>query len=183
MKKRGAKEIFAEVLLELSKHMGVDKITVRRIVEESGLSQQTFYNHFADKYDLILWIHRSEGDRLIEKLGKDGYGYRELVRDNLTYYIAHKDFMRNVMENTYGNESYALQSAENAYRVWKDYICKRHGIPRLPQEVDFDLRLFCHANVRMTAEWAFTMPEIPAETFADYIFNAIPPKLCPYLSD
>ena len=57
LKKRTSKQIFAETLLELSKRMPVDKITVKQIVDESGLSLQTFYNHFLDKADLILWIH------------------------------------------------------------------------------------------------------------------------------
>ena len=49
MKKRTSKEIFSEALLELSRTTPVDKITVKQIVEASGLSLQTFYNHFKDK--------------------------------------------------------------------------------------------------------------------------------------
>lgn len=68
MKKRTSEEIFAETLLELSREMPLDKITVKRIVEESGLSLQTFYNHFKDKYELVLWIHKSEGDRTMAQV-------------------------------------------------------------------------------------------------------------------
>lgn len=85
MKKRASKEIFAETLLELSKHTSVDKITVKQIVEESGLSLQTFYNHFTDKADLILWIHKSEFDRLLAKLGKNGYTCRDLTMENIQF--------------------------------------------------------------------------------------------------
>ena len=38
IKKRSSKEIFAETLLALSETMPMDKITVRQIAEESGLS-------------------------------------------------------------------------------------------------------------------------------------------------
>ena len=54
MKKRTSKQIFAETFLELSRELTIDKITVKKIVEESGLSLKTFYNHFPDKYSLML---------------------------------------------------------------------------------------------------------------------------------
>ena len=53
--------------------MPMDKITVKQIVDESGLSLQTFYNHFMDKADLILWVHKSAFDEIMGKIGKDGY--------------------------------------------------------------------------------------------------------------
>ena len=42
MKKRTSKQIFAETFLDLSRELPVDKITVKKIVEESGLSLKTF---------------------------------------------------------------------------------------------------------------------------------------------
>ncbi len=60
MKKRATKDIFVEALLKLAKRKSIDKISVKEIVEESGLSLQTFYNHFLDKADLILWVHKSK---------------------------------------------------------------------------------------------------------------------------
>ena len=33
----------------------VDDITIRQIVEYCGLTRQTFYRNFIDKYDLINW--------------------------------------------------------------------------------------------------------------------------------
>lgn len=183
MKKRSSKEYLAEALLELSRHTSVDKITVKQIVETSGLSLQTFYNHFKDKYELILWIHKSEGDRLIAQLGRDGYSFDDLSRDNLRFYMDHKEFMYNALTNTFGTVSYAELSADNAYRVWKEYILRHRGIDALPEEVDFDLKLYCYASVRMTAEWAFQMDGISMEDFLSYMRRAIPEKLQPFLLD
>ena len=33
----------------------VDSLTVSRLVREAGVARQTFYRHFADKYDLVNW--------------------------------------------------------------------------------------------------------------------------------
>ena len=63
MKKKSANEIFGGTLLELARSTPIEKITVKQIVEGSGLSLQTFYNHFHDKNDLVRWIHRSGNGR------------------------------------------------------------------------------------------------------------------------
>lgn len=181
MKKRSSKQIFAETLLEISRHKTVDKITVQQIVEESGLSLQTFYNHFRDKADLILWIHKSKFDELLEKLGKDGYTFRDLTIDNIRFYVEHKDFMWNALNNTHGQDSYLLQSADNFYKVIRDYILRHHKLKALPEELDFYLKVYCFAGPYMYAEWVFNMKKTAPEIFAKYVEEAMPEPLKKYL--
>lgn len=45
----------ANSIKECMKTTPVDRITVKDIVEGSGLTRQTFYRNFKDKYDLINW--------------------------------------------------------------------------------------------------------------------------------
>ena len=42
MKRQKAKEVFGDALMALAKTAPVDRITVKQIVEKSGLSLQTF---------------------------------------------------------------------------------------------------------------------------------------------
>lgn len=181
MKKRTSKQIFAETLLEIAKHKSIDKISVQQIVDESGLSLQTFYNHFSDKSDLILWVHKSEFDRLLEKLGKNGYTYRDLTLENIQFYIKHKDYMRNALNNTHGQDSYWRTSAENAYGVLSDFIIKHHGLSNIPEDIDFYLKIYCFAAPYIYSEWAFNMNNTPPEVFAEYVEGAMPEPLKKYL--
>lgn len=71
MKKRSVEEIFVATLLDLSVRMDLDKITVRKIVEESGLSQQTFYNYYKNKEDLVFSVHKVYGQSLIDRLNEN----------------------------------------------------------------------------------------------------------------
>lgn len=50
-----AKYKLAASIKECMKTTPVDRITVKDIVEGSGLTRQTFYRNFKDKYDLINW--------------------------------------------------------------------------------------------------------------------------------
>ena len=59
MKRKTTKEILAESFLELAQKKRIDKITITDITDNCGMSQPTFYNHFKDKYDLIVWIYTS----------------------------------------------------------------------------------------------------------------------------
>ena len=45
----------AEAMKECMKKAPVEKITVKEITEECGVTRQTFYRNFQDKYDLVNW--------------------------------------------------------------------------------------------------------------------------------
>ena len=44
----------ARAMKECMKSTSVENITVKQITEECGLTRQTFYRNFLDKYDLIF---------------------------------------------------------------------------------------------------------------------------------
>ena len=45
----------ARSMKECMKTMSVDNITVKQITENCGVTRQTFYRNFMDKFDLINW--------------------------------------------------------------------------------------------------------------------------------
>ena len=60
----------ADAMKRCMKTAPVEKITVKEIVEACGVTRQTFYRNFQDKYDLVEWIFSedivSEVDRLLQ---------------------------------------------------------------------------------------------------------------------
>ena len=181
MKKRNTKEIFAETLLELAEHKTIDKITVKQITEGSGLSLQTFYNHFLDKADLVLWIHMSKAEQFLQKLGKNGYTFGDYLLDNVRFYAEHKAFLRNAFVNTHGQDSYAARSAERGCDMLLGYL-RSKGIPET-EEIRFYLRMYAYAAVHMVAEWTFQRKEMPPEVFAKYLEGGMPETLKKILHD
>ena len=51
------KRILGTALLELTQKKPLESLTVSQILKETGVSRQTFYNHFKDKNDLICYIY------------------------------------------------------------------------------------------------------------------------------
>ena len=54
------KNIIASALLELCETKSLEALTVKQILEKSGVSRQTFYNHFIDKNDLIQYVYKEK---------------------------------------------------------------------------------------------------------------------------
>ena len=64
----------AESMKECMKSTPVEEITVRQICEICGVTRQTFYRNFLDKYDLINWYF----DKLLTQTSHIENGKRSL---------------------------------------------------------------------------------------------------------
>lgn len=71
IEKPSAKRILADSMLELSRTVTINKITVDMIVKNCGYSRKTFYNHFLDKYDLAYWIFETGSNQIIAQYSEN----------------------------------------------------------------------------------------------------------------
>lgn len=181
MKKRTSKQIFAETFLELCKDISVDKITVKKIVEESGLSLKTFYNHFPDKYALMLYIEQIENDRLYAKLSDGELTFQEYLTAGIRYYQQINHFLLNAFENTYGADSYITMHTQQACGFIHAFILKKNNITDTPADILFAERLYTHGLISSFLEYTFCKINISEKEFVRYCEECIPEKLKPYL--
>lgn len=64
--KKSAKQLIEESMTELTAQMPIERITVRAIVENCGVSRQAFYNCFSDKFALADAIYEEQVTRVID---------------------------------------------------------------------------------------------------------------------
>lgn len=57
----------AQAVSELLKTRTLDKITIKDITDECGLTRNTFYYHFHDIYDLLRWLFEQKTKEIIKK--------------------------------------------------------------------------------------------------------------------
>ncbi len=55
-KKENTKALIVDSFKKLMTQHSFDKITIKMITDEAKLIRPSFYNHFADKYELLEWI-------------------------------------------------------------------------------------------------------------------------------
>ena len=65
------KQILEESLKKLMLKKPLDKITIRDLTEDCGISRMTFYYHFKDIYDLIEWACLADATKALA--GKKTY--------------------------------------------------------------------------------------------------------------
>lgn len=80
----------AEAMKECMKKAPVERITVKEITEECGVTRQTFYRNFQDKYDLINWYFDKILIESFEHMGEGQTVYESLV--NKFQYIQKETF-------------------------------------------------------------------------------------------
>ncbi len=182
MKKRTSKAVFASALLALARQEPIARITVKQIVETSGLSLQTFYNHFRDKEDLILWIHRSEGERMLARLNGRNYHFHDLIMDNIRFCRENSNFLQSTMGSDFFNR-YGTVTAESAFFFLRAYILRRIGLEEMPEDLAFYLRMYVFSCLHILTDPTLACREIPDARLAQYLEDGMPEKLRSCLLD
>ena len=81
----------AASMKECMKSAPVDKITVKEIVEGCGVTRQTFYRNFLDKYDLINWYFDKLVLQSFEQIGM-GHTVGESLTQKFEFIVNEKVF-------------------------------------------------------------------------------------------
>ena len=81
----------AESMKECMKTTPVEEITVRQICEICGVTRQTFYRNFLDKYDLINWYFDKLLAKSFEHMGR-GTTVFDSLEKKFTYIQEEKNF-------------------------------------------------------------------------------------------
>ena len=139
----------AESMKECMKTTPVEEITVRQICEICGVTRQTFYRNFLDKYDLINWYF----DKLLTK------SFEHMGRGTTVFDSLEKKF-------TYIQKEKAFFAA--AFRYDKQNSLREH---------DFLLEMDCQGSLTMTVKWVLTGMDLTPSEFAALLVRAMPEDL------
>ena len=170
----------AEAMKECMKTSKVDAITVKQLAEKSGLTRQTFYRNFLDKFDLINWYFGKILDQSFEHMGRGTSVYDTLVR-KFTYIEQEKQFFAAAFRYDEQN-SLREHDFELILQFYKDLIARRTSRP-LGEELQFLLEMYCQGSVYMTVKWILTGMKDTPEAMAVKLVEAMPPKLAKVMEE
>lgn len=152
----------------------VDRITVKDIVEGCGVTRQTFYRNFKDKYDLINWYF----DKLVQQsLGQieTGRTVRESLARKFDFILEEKAFFSGAFRSDDHN-SLKEHDFELILRFYNSLIARKTSKP-LDEELQFQLEMYCRGSVYMTVKWVLGGMKDTPQKMADKLVDAMPPKL------
>ncbi len=162
------KEMFVQALLKRVENQSLSSITIQSLLDDTGASRQTFYNHFQDKNDLICYIYNNK-----------------IIPSYSDPTVIDFDFSRSLLESFYNMKNYHI-FLEQALRMedmgcLKDYIlnhCSQfdlewhqacYGEKKMPEELVFATKYHAIASSSMTISWVLSGMPVSCEEITDMI--------------
>ena len=174
------KDILASSIMELAKTKSVDKIRIREITQNCGLTPTTFYRHFQDKYQLLAWIFYQK----LETLFSETSGivtWNQLLITACTSLQDNRAFYMKVFKNTAGQTSFRNKITDYAVMLLVNGLKKHAGGKVLPEEIQFYLKFYMRATSEAIIDWFLEGERMSLEEFAALLDAAMPEPLKPYL--
>lgn len=175
------KEWIAESFMELSQKKSIDKITIKDIVTNCGLTKATFYYHFQDKYDLIAWIYTRPIKNIFGRMNNTDFSFHEAIIFNLNYFAENRKYLINALNNTTGQNSFLNYVFKINFTLLHDFIKSLNKSEALPKRILALIKLYVFGTVQFECEWLINDMPISIEEFADLLEAGVPEELKIYL--
>lgn len=151
----------ARAMEECMRSQPVEAVTVTNVAETCGVTRQTFYRNFLDKYDLINWYFGKLLERSFEHMGS-GRTIAEGLERKFEYIRKERVFFTAAFRAD-GTNSLKEHDFEAIMAFYLGVIEKKTGAAP-PADTRFALELYCRGSVAMTVKWVLGgMKEEPAE--------------------
>lgn len=175
------KKMITDEFLAMCERRDLDKITIKDIQEKTGLSRQTFYNHFKDKDDLVQYCydtvlmpgwHADEEkglDNLDDKYIKDMFRWR---RDYLESLKNHARFMKMACSQSGPNNlwMHMINSMRECDLEWHRMLFNKPLTHEMIEATDYH----AVASTYMVIDWIMSdMPISPEELTNKIIKNKV----------
>ncbi len=162
------KKILADELLELINKQNLQTITIKQLLDATGISRQTFYNHFIDKNDLIQYIYNT---RIVPgfDISKPEISFYDSLLETLENMKTYHVFMKQacMMEGQNCLKDYIFEHCEQF-----DLQYHRHLYGKdLPEPLIFATIYHAHASSSMTLSWILSDMPVSTKEIAKLIVN------------
>ena len=161
--------IVIDALLSLveDEEIPLERVTVKRVLDRSGVSRQTFYNHFLDKNDLICQVYERRMVRAFNEAAT-GFAYRDELVQSLGLMRQHGEFLRQACKMG-GQNNLCDHMLERARRFDLDWHQRLWGDEPMPEELRLATIYHVTASVQMTIAWILSGFSAQEEELADLI--------------
>lgn len=174
--RKPTKNLLAESMKTLAKIKSVEKITIQDIVQNCGLTKTTFYNHFRDKYDLIVWIYAEPIKDIVKKIDDKNFTLRDGITDILKYFVENKKFLLNVIKNTSGQNYFLNYVSQIHFTAFYNHLKSKSDKP-LPPRIENLSKLYTFGTVQLICCWLIKEMPIPIDELAEILEAGLPEEL------
>lgn len=171
---------FADALKTIMRNQSLERITVKEIVLQAGLTRQTFYRNFLDKYDLVNWYFEELVKKSFKQMGIK-LTLREGLQEKFGFIKAERDFFSQAFLYEKSN-SLIDYDYKCIYEFYSGIIKGKLG-KELDKDTDFLLKMYCKGSIDMTVEWVRNGMEDDIGETVDLLIEAMPYRLSELLTE
>ena len=180
IKRKKTNEILAESFRELAKTKSVDKITIQDIADNCEYSTATFYRHFRDKYDLIIWDYMGKISDIINSMEEKSW--KNTVSQSIEYFNTDRSYLRNLLKHTAGQDSFVRHMALANTTILSREVIKMTGRAELDKEVSLYIQLYCHGAAQILCDWIQGNIQVSMEELTNMPEKSLPLPVSNYIS-
>ena len=158
-----------DALLGLVEQDGVplERVTVKQLLERSGVSRQTFYNHFLDKNDLICQVYEQ---RMVHAFtgAPTGFAYRAELERSLVHMREHGTFLQQAVKMS-GQNNLTDHVVARTQKFDLDWHQELWGPDPMLEELRLATIYHAMASTQMALSWILSGFPAPESELADLI--------------
>lgn len=163
------KELIVDSFLELCKEKPLKSITIQDLIKKTGISRQSFYNHFLDKNDLIQFIYLH---KIIQEFNTDHvsdlHNFHQSLLDSLYRMKTYSFFLRPALlvEEQNNLKDFMFKHCKEFDLAWHQ---KWYGPTPMPTELYFATQYHAMASTSMVISWILSNMPTSCEDIAQLI--------------
>ena len=157
-----------ESFIRLLNERPLDKITIKDIVDDCGISRNTFYYHFQDKYDLVNWIFQTEFLMAVQRRPYESTW--ALIRDLCEYFYENRAFYWNALsvEGQNSFQDYFREVLDPVVRAYAEDLFDGEG-----EDTAFFINFFSDAFIAAMLRWLSSRNCMPPDRFTRLLRRSV----------
>lgn len=153
----------------------VENITVKQIVENCGLTRQTFYRNFLDKYDLVNLYFDKILTRSFVHMGQGKTVY-DAACEKIHLYSGRAVFFCGRHFSYDSQNSLRQHDFDLILAFYENLIYEKTG-RHLEADTHFLLEMYCNSSIYMTVRWVLGEISCTPQQLAQILVKGMPQVL------
>lgn len=160
-----------EAVSKLLETRSLEKITIKEITDECGLTRNTFYYHFHDVYELLHWLFEQKTDEIVKKYS-DQEDWEGGLEEVLNYLYEHRDMIMNLHASI--SDDLLLRFVNDVMMRHAEVIIARQakGMDCSPKAIAIGAEIYVNAAVGDVMNWIRSGMRATPEHLAQ-VYNVI----------
>ena len=165
------KKVIAYSLKDLMKTKDFQKISIKEIMEHADYRRQTFYDHFADKYELLDWIYQQEIKEIIEHFIAYEH-WTKIIPRMLHYFEKNHDFYQKSLLIK-ANNSFDYYFSKQIQAFIKNILLEANMVNCSPSQLEKNTHFYSYGFTGIIKEWLLDGCHSPTKEIELFLISVI----------